>query len=395
MSRNTPFVFILISLALIGAVTVNSTYANVPVDSWTTKASMNEPRSGLGVASVNGKIYAIGGSNASGFATSSPPQLIITNKGFVDGFVDTNEEYDPATNTWTYRAKMPTPRIGFATAVYKDKIYCIGGKTSSGGYTGANEVYDPATNMWETKTPMPIAKGWITANVIGEKIYVVGGGVYDPITDSWITKESLATYDGYASAALGSKIYIIGGRSQDGYYNLNTIYDTETDQYSSGAYPPSSVAAGVAVGITTDSSPEQVYVLGARSSFRQGEPDNFIRIYDPTNDSWTLGSSPDLSYIFNFGVAVVNDELYVIGGLTYNGLEYKPSDANQKYRPFIDGDNELPGNTPKPTSESLPTTQSPSPETKSEPFPTLFLASIALVILVGGGLLVYLKKHKR
>jgi len=54
-------------------------------NTWVSKAPMQVARSGVGVAVVNGKIYAIGGS---------------TEKGLVG----TNEEYDPATDTWTYKA---------------------------------------------------------------------------------------------------------------------------------------------------------------------------------------------------------------------------------------------------------------------------------------------------
>jgi N-acetylneuraminic acid mutarotase len=114
-------------------------------DFWTTKAPMQVARSGLGVAAVNGKIYAIGGSNASGFAPSIGGSAVLGNS-YIGGFVGTNEEYAPETDTWTYKASMPTPRIVFATAVYQNKIYCRGGKASD-GFTGVNEVYDPATDF--------------------------------------------------------------------------------------------------------------------------------------------------------------------------------------------------------------------------------------------------------
>ena len=151
--------------------------------SWTTKASMSQARSGLGVAAVNDKIYAIGGTTARGSIPSIPGSAVL---GFVDigGIVGTNEEYDPATNTWTTKTPMPTPRIVFATAVYNNKIYCMGGKTSD-GYVDVNEVYDPATDTWETKTSMPEARGWLTANVVDNRIFVIGrttNEVYDPET---------------------------------------------------------------------------------------------------------------------------------------------------------------------------------------------------------------------
>jgi N-acetylneuraminic acid mutarotase len=187
-------------------------------DSWVTKESMQEARSGLGVAVVNGKIYAIGGSTESGFAPSVHGSDVIIN----EDIVGTNEEYDPSTDTWTFKTPMPTPRIVFATAVYQGKIYCIGGYIENNstqgfveeGYTGINEVYDPEADTWETKTSMPTDRGWLSANVVGDKIYVISKTVneaYDPATDSWMTKTPSpqpATFaSGCISAVLDNKIY--------------------------------------------------------------------------------------------------------------------------------------------------------------------------------------------
>ena len=59
---------------------------------------------------------------------------------------------------------MPTPRSGFAIAVYQNKIYVIGG-TVGNGYVGNNEVYDPVSNTWETKTSMPTPRADLCANI--------------------------------------------------------------------------------------------------------------------------------------------------------------------------------------------------------------------------------------
>lgn len=375
MLQKTVLSFILICLSV--TITLDSASASANTDdssdSWVTLAPMNVPRSGLGVAAIEGKIYAIGGSKANGSATSSPPQLIITNERFVDGFTGTNEQYDPLTDSWTYKESMPTARIGFATAVYQGKIYCMGGRTSY-GYTGANEVYDPKTGTWETRAAMPTAKAWITASVVGDKIYVVGCGVYDPVSDSWTDNDSIKPYNGYVSASLGKKINIVGGSSQDGYFNLNLIYDTETNLISAGSYPPSSVATGSAVTLEG-----KVYVLGYPQSLRQFEPKNFVRIYDPVIDNWTLGSSPPVSYLFNFGVANVDDKLYVIGGFTYNMITFTPSGLNQQYTP------------PQPSTPSP--TQTPLIN-QSGPLPVLIIAPIISAVVVAAGLLLYIKKYK-
>ena len=306
-------------------------------DSWTSLESMLTARSGLGVAIVNNKIYAIGGTTTSGFAPSIPGSAVLGNND-IGGHVGINEEYDPATNKWTRKASMPTPRIVFATAVYQNKIYCIGGKTVE-GFTAVNEVYDPEFDIWETKTSMPTARGWITANVVDNKIYVISGTsteVYDPVTDTWTIKTSppkVASFGGCISAVFENKIYVFGGLSEDQHYNLNQIYDTETDTWSAGTYPITSVDGGATAITTGVYAPKRIYVLGNPSNLRQGEEQTFVRIYDPELDSWNLGVDiPTRRY--NFGVAVLNDTIYAIGGHTYNFPgNFAPNPANEQYTP--------------------------------------------------------------
>ena len=173
MSKNVPLrilavlFVILLSISSLAILTVNAQEENT----WTNLASMPTPRSGLGVAAVNDKIYAIGGTISSGFAPSLPGSAILGNED-ISGQVGINEEYNPTTNTWVQKAPMLTPRILFAIGVCQNKIYCIGGKTKT-GYTAINEVYDPATNTWETKAPLPQATGWLKANVVEDKIYAI------------------------------------------------------------------------------------------------------------------------------------------------------------------------------------------------------------------------------
>jgi N-acetylneuraminic acid mutarotase len=304
-------------------------------DSWTTLESMPTARSGLGVAVVNGKIYAIGGTITSGFMPSIPGSAVLGNND-IGGHVGTNEEYDLATEKWTSKASMPTPRIVFATAVYQNKIYCIGGKTAE-GFTAVNEAYDPEIDSWVTKTSMPTARGWLTANIVNKKIYVISGTsneVYDPITDTWTTKTSppkIASFGG-VSAVYENKIYVFGGLSEDQHYNLNQIYDTETDTWSEGARLITSVGGGAAVITSGVYAPKRIYVLGNPSNLRQGEEQTFVRIYYPETDNWTLGADvPTRRY--NFGATVTNDRIYTIGGHTHNWIpgDFAPSAANEQY----------------------------------------------------------------
>jgi N-acetylneuraminic acid mutarotase len=316
--------------------------AGVAEDTWVSKAPMHMARYGLGVAVVNGKIYAIGGlTKSGGGGTKSGPLP------YEGGVVGTNEEYDPVTGAWIFKAPMPTPLAGFGIAVYQNKIYCISSEV--------NEVYDPSTDTWENRTPMPTARFGLQANVVNGKIYLIGGyvpdnssygfspstfnEVYDPSTDSWTVKAPLQTASSiYASAVVDNKIYIIGG---DGAGELNQIYDSEMDKWSLGAPLSSSTAYGAA-GATADvNAPERIYVLG--QYFHLSEQPYFNRVYDPENDSWAVGVAVPTKRA-GLGVAVVNDLLYAIGGYTETypsdilsmpyGPSITPCATNEQYTPF-------------------------------------------------------------
>jgi len=288
-------------------------------DSWTIMEAMPTARSGFGIAVVDGKIYAIGGSN------------------YLNRF-GTNEMYNPATNTWTTKTSMPTSRSSFGIAIVENKIYVIGGSTGDWEYTDANEVYDPATDTWETKKSMPTSRNGIDANVANGKIYIIGGGqrtpndnfdineVYEPATDSWTTKTPIPTgVEGYTSAVVDNKIYIMGGAVG---VSLNQIYDPETDTWSNGAPLPTGVdsaAASVTAGVTET---KRIYVIGGKQNL---DAVNLNQVYDPEADTWVTGTTmPTARY--GLGVAVVNDSLYAIGGR--EGWFGSPiSAANERYTP--------------------------------------------------------------
>jgi N-acetylneuraminic acid mutarotase len=301
---------------------------------WTSMAHMPTARGGLGVAVVNGKIYAIGGVN-------NDTQLAV------------NEEYDPATDTWKTRAPMPTARSGFAIAVYQSKIYVIGGTVGNGenvGFTGVNEVYDPTTNTWETKASMPTPRADLGANVANGKIYLIGGKeywgdgplyhqlavneVYDIVSDSWTTETQMPVpVFGYASAVVDGEIYVFGGARQllEGFNNLTSVsstqvYDTVNHTWSNRASLPvagSYAAAEATRGLT---APKRVYVVGG---FAQDSYSNVVHVYDSERNVWSSGASMPTARGY-LGLAVVDDVLYAIGG--FDGEHWL--DANERYLPF-------------------------------------------------------------
>jgi N-acetylneuraminic acid mutarotase/sugar lactone lactonase YvrE len=176
-------------------------------DRWTRKADMPTARNFLSTSAVNGKIYAMGGAY-----TTNPAAV---------------EEYDPMTDTWTRKADMPTARLGLSTIVIDERIYAIGGITTGGlGGPGLSmvEEYDPATDTWTRKADMPTARGYLSTSVVNGKIYAFGGTPgnwapvistleeYNPVTDTWTTKPDMPNAKMFlSSSVVDGKVYAIGG----------------------------------------------------------------------------------------------------------------------------------------------------------------------------------------
>ena len=362
-------------------------------NTWATKAPMQVARSDLGVAVVNGKIYAIGGNTESGYIPNSGGNN-YQRLGWIN---DTNEEYDPETDMWAFKASMPTARCNFAIAAFKNKIYCIGGVTnwnSESSYTGVNEVYDPATDIWETKAPMPNPVS-ATATVVNGRIYVIGGGganktlnqVYDPATNTWTIKTPMPdglvlgggpnTMSNFLSANINDKIYVM--RYYNPYHTSDPsgtwIYNPANDSWASlpandswaSPYPSPfpilskpypypfsdpitgwwSHAAGATTGVN---ALKRIYVFFDRYPYSPSIP---LLAFDPSNYGWAKISEVPTTRR-SFGVAVVNDVLYTIGGRTYdypypddNYFTVTEQAVNEQYTPLGYG-------TPDPTYDGTP-----------------------------------------
>lgn len=136
---------------------------------WSRGPDMLTARSGHGAAAVNGKIYVMGGSDVNDGHQWPQPLAAV-------------EELDPSTGAWVRKTDMPSPRLGFASAVVNGVIYLVGGYIQSGTnapYDIAPSMlaYDPASDTWTTDLPdMPTRRGEPKAVEIDGVMYVTGGG---------------------------------------------------------------------------------------------------------------------------------------------------------------------------------------------------------------------------
>ncbi len=292
---------------------------------WRTAAPMPTKRTEVAAAALDGKIYVIGG--------FEKPSL-----GNVLNFAITQsvEMYDPATDRWSSKAPLPVGLHHVGIGVSGGRLYVIGGYSQSTfsvwNPVATVYVYDPAADSWTERAPMPTARGALSVTEHEGKLYAIGGydrkanngqvEVYDPVRNVWTTAASLPTpRDHLATATVAGKIYAIGGRVNGDYSRNLAIterYDPAPDRWTRVSDLPTARS-----GITAATVEGKIYVFGgegAVGTFNENEA------YDPVRDTWQrLAPMPTARH--GLGSAVVQGRIYVISGGPTPGGSF--SDLNE------------------------------------------------------------------
>jgi N-acetylneuraminic acid mutarotase len=162
-------------------------------------------------------------------------------------FLSTGGRYNPTTNTWqsTSTNNVPDAREKHTAVWTGSKMIVWGGyyyDGTSSHYLNTGGMYDPITDQWvsTSTTDAPSGRDSHTAVWTGSQMIVWGGeiventgGIYDPITDQWVsTSTTDAPQARYFHTAVwtGSKMIVWVG---DFVENTGGIYDPVTDQWVS------------------------------------------------------------------------------------------------------------------------------------------------------------------
>ena len=282
----------------------------VAQDSWSQGTDMPTARFGHGVGLVKSKeslkVYVMGGYH-----------------GDEEGPVSSVEEYDPATDTWTTKADIPTGRGYIGCSVVGGKIYTMGGYTEDGGTYSNVEEYNTDTDTWTTKKPMPTARWGLSTVFANGKIYAIGGAngwpaelieaveEYDPVTNTWTTKAPLPTPRWLLSCCVvDGKIYAIGGHVRIDTKDVVEEYDPVTDTWTTKSSMPTA-----RWGLTTGVVNGKIYAIGGGTDYPPQAILETVEVYDPGTDSWTTKSSmPAARMALASGSPSEDGKIYVIGG---------------------------------------------------------------------------------
>lgn len=206
---------------------------------WSFVAPMGTCRSGVGVGVLGGAMYAAGG---------------------YDGrtCLNTVERYDLDKNVWTTIASMSTRRSFPGIAVYDGRLYVFGGNDGT-SFLNVVESYDPHINRWVTNTPLNKPRAGIGVAVLGELIFVGGGNdgtsrldcvdYLDVRAGRWHSAARMTSArDGVSLCCVGGNLMAVGGINGPSYLRTTELYDSVSNTWEQMATMQTCrAAAGVAV----------------------------------------------------------------------------------------------------------------------------------------------------
>jgi non-specific serine/threonine protein kinase len=149
-----------------GALADTSLYLDLRTLQWRRFRGLSPPREHLGVTSLGGRVYAIGGRT-----------------GGIDTNVRTAEVYDPVARGWSTLPDAPTPRGGGGAAT-ADRLVVAAGGEGPGGTIAAVDAYDPADGTWRSLPRSPRPRHGAAVVGVGRTVFQALGGPEPGLTVS-------------------------------------------------------------------------------------------------------------------------------------------------------------------------------------------------------------------
>jgi N-acetylneuraminic acid mutarotase len=251
-----------------------------------------------------------------------------------DGFVNTGLIVLPTTLTRAFSLKsdMPLARMWQASAVYGSQIYAFGGAPNTSAVdmnSVINQMYDTSAGGWKVMEPMSARRFAAAAVTFDDTIFVMGGftgstavnanEAYSPRSNSWSPSQPKVvpmSAVGAAGARYDNMVILLGGNGS-GNATLQ-IYTPQTNQWSTFNTQAPQFTGGGAVMVGS-----RLYVLGGNTKgFSSGATSSVYGYLEMSNLSWTSIPAPSSVGFYFSGAALLNDKIYLMGGVNYNGSSW-------------------------------------------------------------------------
>jgi N-acetylneuraminic acid mutarotase len=314
--------------------------ANGSIGPWQTTATFATARSGNVMVAYNGYVYLMMGNDSGSTKLNDTQYAAIDAPG--------------ATANTSTPTNFTTARSLAASVVYNDKIYVIGGGTSTTLTSNTNTIYyasiDPTTGAigtWTaTTTALPAATRGLGATAFDGYLYIFGGyngTVYSNtyqsvaiasggnITASWSAATSFDTNGRYGLQAVmyNNFVYVVGGYDGSTYYN--TVRYAPVTSGTIGTWASANTFSTGRYQFGLSEYGGYLYVLGGQigSSTYTNDIEYAVINNDGSLGTWTSNTVTLPTSRGGLMSAVYNGNIYMIGG--YDGTTY---DSDVQYAPL-------------------------------------------------------------
>ncbi len=235
----------------------------------------------------------------------------------------------PATCSWDQLANSSLSKVEAQSVKLNDKLYVIAGFVSGLKITAETEIYDPATDTWSGGAPIPTPVTHMGAVGVGDEIWILAGfigdhpgvatdkvQIYNTITDSWAEGPDLPNPRGSGAAAYSNgKIHFFGGLLPDRVTDVGEHYILDVNNISAG-WQPAADMPNPRNHLSAAAINGKIYAIGGQFGHDNGVSDQaFLDEYDPATDRWTpLADLPSARSHFEPGTMVHNDKIIIVGG---------------------------------------------------------------------------------
>ena len=160
-------------------------------DSWGLETEIPTLLTGEIVASVDDKIYIMGGINK----LNEP-----TTKNYI---------YNMTTKTWTEGKELPSARVYGSVFTNSGNVYLVGGMDELLYSTALVERYNIATNEWKEETPMSYARNSLCSENTDKYGYSIGGiNLMQPLVAGYVERYAFnpeySNFDMVVDTSLGT-----------------------------------------------------------------------------------------------------------------------------------------------------------------------------------------------
>lgn len=262
---------------------------------WVYATPMNEGRKNSSVAALDGKIYVLGGENATG-----PLKSFAV--------------YDTEKKTWEALPDYPGTETGICKAAmfaYNNEIYVVGGQTdtsATGKLLNSVYVFNTETKQWQKKADMAEGRTNLAAAVSKDKLYVwtkAGAAnqadIYDIKTDTWEKAVLPDTSRIIDAASVDNRVFVL---KEDGEKMFWQEYLPEDNVFEeAGTECPFAVS---------DNYKASTVIRGKIYMVKEAETKEVL-VYDAYADEWSRISAMNLTKK-DSALAASGNDVYSIGG---------------------------------------------------------------------------------